>query len=479
MMRIAPKNRVLLGLCSMVALWGTLPAHADRLVFMNGDRLRGQLVGSEGSSHLLWRVAPEQSPIKIPLNTLHKLEFLPNPTASTNTTKSADQSLSLTLSNGDTLLGELVHLGEDAIDLKSPDFGRLSIPRRMLGALNINDGGYFLLPDAGKAKDWFVDAKGAWSVKNGILTAKANGTLSRELPKAKRIRMDFEIRTDSENSGTDFSIHFFSSNVRSPYTSTHYALRFNGSYVNAMKTVAPQNAGVADRWDGIVTENLGEALRLDQALGNTPTRLTILADPKQGVIILQIAGKTAHTWNDEGGLDNSHGSAIGFTNNAKSTTITDLTVARWTGSMDAQSGEANLLDSGKSHDEIHLANDDILTGKVTGLATDKLALKADNFGDLAIPTERIVRIQLSSLALEQSRRLNGDVTAYFRTGGNLTLRLDEITPATLRGFSENCGTATLATPNIREIYFNLYEEKFPSPDILAAKGADALQQEEW
>lgn len=460
-------RRALATLSTVLAL--AAPLAADRVVFANGDRLHGELAGIDDADHLLWKTSAAGEPARLPLPSVHRLIF----DRETATPSAGGHDLALTLTNGNTLHGRLVAMGEEAIRIEAPAYGRLEIPRQMISGMNINDGGYFLLAEPGSAKEWFANNRGAWSVSNGELRAEDSGFIGRALPPGERIRIDFEYTSDDNGSG--LAVHFFADNPEDPADTTNYTVQISGSYVYARKVVRhADNNGLFGRRIERRNEPLGDPKRLDRRAGATPTRVTILGDSRAGKVILRINGERVQEWNDPRGLGENPGSAIGFTNNSQANiVIRDLQVTRWNGSPEEPGREMPLEDT------LHLRNNDTFTGSVTALEDGALTIDAEHFGEVRITTDRILRVNLGKREIEQARRMPGDVRLGLLAGGVVTLQLQELRDGVIHGFSENFGEASVDVSAVREIEFNLYAEKWPDPDQPVPGNLESLLDGEW
>ena len=451
-------------------------ALAGQLVFLNGDRIPGSIEGMDGSGFLMWKFPASETPVRLPLATVHKVLL-----GDTDEAPAVDHNLAVNLTNGDSLHGHLIGLTQDTIDLESVVFGKLRVPRPMITAMTVIDGGYYLLAGPGKPKDWWKNESGTWRVENNLMVARGGGTISRALvpkdkPVPERIRIDFDYT--AEDNGSGLTIHFFCANEKNPNEDSNYTIQLAGTYLFARKSVSKREGGkgiFGVQRISLQTEQLGEPTQVERRLGPGGTHLTVLADARTGYINLKIDGQSVKVWNDPQGLGGKHGSAIGFSSNSGgTTTISNLKVTVWNGS-----DEENAPEIARDKDVIFTRNDDFFKGKVVSLSDKSLNINADDFGTIVVPTDRILRIQLGSEDVDQARRMAGDVKVVFRNGGQLTLQLRSLDKEALAGFSENCGETKLSSSHIREIEFNLYAEKYPAPDSVRGGDPESLLEGGW
>lgn len=441
-----------------------------QILFVNGDRMNGTVGPTDGSGHLLWTPEGSSAPVRIPLAAVHQIE-----TGLTGG-ENPGRNISLTLSNGDQLHGSLRALGNETIEVESPAFGSITVPRPMIADLSVSEGGYFLLSGPGNSKDWFVDKTGSWKVLNGVLKSADYGVLGRNLPRASRLRVDFDVSGSEGNLG--FTVHLFASNERMPARESHYALQFAGSYVYVRKVTRNEEAGgLFGRGGGINHEQLGDTVRLEKQLGSRPVRITILGDARGGTLILLADGQEVHRWSDPRGFGEKHGTAIGFgNNNSQGLEIRNLTISRWNG---ANPGEGDQASTDLDSDMVYTANDDQISGLVTGVKDGDLALESEHFGPLLLPTQRIQRVQLATLTREQARRREGDAQITLLDGGRLTLQVESIDAEFLTGSSENTGVVKIAVREIARIRFNLYRESEFDPATISIKDSARLLGDDW
>ena len=179
-------------LAALLAVALAAPAGADRLLFLNGDRIPGALEGLEAGAQLLWKLPGQGTALRLPLASVHKVQF-----TETEDAAAADHDLAIDLTNGDAVHGRLLELTAEAIEMESAAFGKLRVPRPMINGMNVTEGGYCLLANPGKGVDWSAERRGSWRVENGQMVARDQGWIARALvpgdkPAPERIRIDFD-----------------------------------------------------------------------------------------------------------------------------------------------------------------------------------------------------------------------------------------------------------------------------------------------
>lgn len=460
-------TRFRVSIFSAIALVASAAAVAggDTLVFMNGDRLAGRLMDSPGSESLRWHVAEGSPVVEVPLEVVHRVmlgrgDWMP-----------PKHELSVRMGNGDVLQGVLSDLDEDVVRIQSPWFGEAALPRKMVSVMNINTGGYFVLPDPGKPEDWRSNRSDAWSLVDGDLVATDFGTFSRDMPAAERIRISFDVVGASASSG--LTVQFFVANPEQPNNDNNYAIQLTGSFAYARKTSRPppEEGNENPRPN---TEAVGQPQSFDRRINTGAMSVVILANLRSGEIILEIDGEEVASWLDPRGFPSETGNGIAFSNNSQSRiAIRNLNVSRWSGSMAGEDG--NRLE----RDVVVTRNDDRFEGRITDMAGDLIELEAEGFGPLSIPSDRVISVQLASETRERPRRKSGDVVVSLLDGGRITTRLDSLEEGRLAGYSEMGGEWDIDRSGVSEILFNIYEEKFEDPDSARIGRPEFLLSPDW
>ena len=111
-------------------------------------------------------------------------------------------------------------------------------------------------------------------------------------------------------------------------------------------------------------------------------------------------------------------------------------------------------------EKIELHNGDTIIGKATSIEDGKLKVETE-YIPVSVPIERLRSFQITNEEEhEKPRMYSGDVRAHFHTGGHITLRLSEITPTSITGYSQVFGEATFNLHAFTHIDFNPYEPEF-------------------
>jgi len=110
---------------------------------------------------------------------------------------------------------------------------------------------------------------------------------------------------------------------------------------------------------------------------------------------------------------------------------------------------------------MELANGDSIDGEVLGIDDGMIKLKT-SLGEFSIPVARLRTLVLKPVELEQPKRRNGDVRAWFSDGTSMVFRLDDVKDGAFVGYSQTFGTAAFKIGAFRRIEFNIYNAGFDS-----------------
>ena len=99
------------------------------LIWTSGDRLKGELVGSDGKS-LTWKSRLFADPLQIELSSLASISF-----PKTEPSQSTDQEFSVLTRSGNVLSGMLKGMNVDTATFESKRFGTIRISRDQISSL--------------------------------------------------------------------------------------------------------------------------------------------------------------------------------------------------------------------------------------------------------------------------------------------------------------------------------------------------------
>ncbi len=410
----------------------------DRLVFMDGDHLRGELVGvAAGRTSLRWRHPDAAAPIDFDPRRIASV--LLRARAYSAATAATAQ---IELTNGDTLAGTIRALDDETLSLATDYAGLLKIRRPMIRGLRPTLGGGGLIYEGpGDAAGW-VSPSGrgqGWEFKDGAMSSRQPMPIGRmldALPDA--VRVEFEVQWQNQ---LYMNLMIFTDDIRN--TRSGYAFDLNQERVNLVRR-NPNGGG----------QSLGYA-EFDALNGKSRARIALLADRSSGLIAIEINGKIVKQWNDAQAAQLKGSGLMFMPQSGNRLAIRALRVTRWDGKLPIAAGATA---EERAEDLVTFINGDTLSGALMGIRDGQAQIKTA-YATLPVPLERIESVQLSTVASGKARRMKEDVRAYFQAGGTVTFQLAELADGKLRGASENFGELAMPLAAFRRLDFNLYEKR--------------------
>jgi len=449
------------------------------LVFTDGSQLPGTLVGMEGDHTLQWLPSPYSDvPVAVKIESLHRI-FQP----SQNQIRAGEASLTLT--NGDLLLGKLDSIDENTITLSNPAYGQLAIAKDFINNIDIDQHGYFLLNNLGAPADWIrpADNHSNWTIKRNSLHAHKLGTIARELPATNSIHISFDYLYHSSISY--LAVHLFADDVNNLNTNSHYTLQFRSDSRSPRNNhsatfIHPRTDANQPLQPNRIRRGLAhQHTQFSLASHTNKFHIEIMANLETNEVVLAINGSEVENWSAPDGLEDP-GNLIAFsTDDNASLHINNLKITRWHGSETPYAPKAT--DASKGMELIKMKNGDIFSGEIRNINEDGLKFISADFGEIILPTENILRIQLPDDALSRKtpRHMQNDIRVRLNQGSSIVFQLLDIKDGKLHGTSETLGDITLPIDQLADIEFNLYIEKSPYLDIPPQSHPTTLMESPW
>lgn len=442
----APPSRSATGVAVGAADETPLSPGSDRLTLTQGEWLRGDLVGLDtAAGRLMWRHPDVREPIAFSVKAVSEIRLGPRRTAP------ARESGAVRLTNGDELVGEIASVDPTNIVLSTASAGRLAVPRCMVADIRPGAGTLSVLYEGPKDLAEWKHRGGnrtrAWEVKDGVLSPLQPVPIGRSIeamPDA--VRIDFTAQW--RNPGVYFSFWFFHEKPDEPQGDAYMMNIVGGQRVDLHRQRL--NGGA---------QNLGSIEFAQDREKPGPTRFSILADRSKGNLALLVNGKLLKQWKDTRDFKGD-GKAITFMpQGGRELAISEIRVAKWNGILPQLAESA----AESPDDSIVLANGDVMSGTLIGIADGQAAVKTP-FADLKIPLERVTQISMAGAKSVRARRRAGDVRAWFAGGGRVTFDLKAIANGRLEGSSENFGAAAWPLAAFDRVEMNIYSEKATESD---------------
>ena len=436
---------------------------AGMLHFLNDDSLPGKM-RSLDRERIEWDSAVLEQPatfltenirdLRLPLN-LH----IPDTVAGHEAT--------LTLMNGDTVRGQLASVTDTRIALDTWYAGRLVFRRVMVRDLAISELPDYIYRGPRKLENWSQTATPpAWQMSDvGALASTSAGSVAKDIPLPDEFALDFE----AEWRGS-FRLHviLFSDDPSTDAPENGYEIVFRGQSVHIRRCGERPWIGHNNR-----------AIELQQ---NEKVRIRLRASKLTGQFAIYLNDRILDVWKDPDIDVENLGSALHFVARDNSPLLLSrIDISRWNGILDEKPdehpmvGRMNMrggrLGWGEDFEDdpleteeqadggaMILKNGDRVRGTVKAIEDGMITIETP-YREIDLPVERLRTVALMPVDLEEPKRENGDVRAWFADGGSIVFRLEGVTDdgASVQGYSQTFGNAVFDLSAFNRLEFNIYD----------------------
>ena len=436
----------------------TADQQSQRLRFLNGDEVAGK-PGAIDRDEVIWQSPALEGPVRFFPDQIRDLQL---PSKIHIPESAAGHEATLTLTNGDVLRGQLASVTDDEVTLDTWYAGRLVFRRVMVRDLTIREMPDYLYRGPDSIDAWTQSADPpVWSANDdGSFQSSAPGGIAREMPQDDEFTLEFEAQWQSS-----FRLHLvlFSDDPTTDAPDNGYEVVFQRQSVHIRRCGERSYFGHSNR-----------AVELQQ---NEKARIRLRASARTGQFAFYVNDRIIDIWNDDGIDAESLGSAIHFISRDNSPLIISrVDLSRWNGildekpdalPMDAHLGfRGGALDFEEPEEEpddpddggMLLKNGDRIRGTVKSIE-DGLITIDTAFREIALPVERLRTVALMPVDLEEPKRENGDIRAWFADGGSIVFRLEGVTDDgfSVQGYSQTFGNATFDMSAFNRLEFNIYD----------------------
>jgi hypothetical protein len=351
----------------------------------------------------------------------------------------------------DTIRGRLVNLNDESITLDTWYAGELTLKRSMVTALDV----YPQSPsfyDGPNGLDGWVSSDGdideSWSYADRSLISKSRDGIAREVQLPDRSMISCQVEWKSS---AYFHIMFLSSNSDTNHLRKGYSLNVRRSYVQLYRT-GPDNT----RSD-LINKTTTNLRNREKA-----TIRIYLDRRKEGTSAVFLENELLGTWTD---LDDTKGFGdwLHFVpQNSQPIKVSQISITQWDGTLPVAEDEKNKsatedLFQDMEGQTILLANGDSIRGNIDKIEKGKLYLKT-SLGDIDLPVRRMSSVSLGDLETKAEPRMrSGDVRAWFREGGFITMDLLSFDGKSLHGSSQVFDKAIFDASAFSKIEFNVWD----------------------
>ncbi len=440
-----------------IAAWLPVSAAAEGtsvVRFSNSDQLSGSLE-SLTTDRLVWKSPILEAPTPFFLRNVLDLSL-----SAVRPEISAKHEAVISLTNGDTVSGQLASVSDDAVELDTWFAGRMKFRRVMIQGIRIDERPTLLYQGPDGIDDWTQsDKPPSWSYRDSALVSKAAGSVARDV----NLPDECSIAFDAAWRGTfGLKMIFFSDDLTSDSPPNGYDLNFQQRAIYLRNCQNEKSLGAG-----------ANAFALQE---NEKARIEVRASLKSGTICVFVDGKIIAVWTDPDVAENKVGRGIHFVSvNASPVKISRIAVTPWDGVVDKlpeprqgagfrqfgiqEMPEESAIAADKAEEgRMMLRNGDTIVGDVLAIEDGMITIKTP-FKEVRLPVEVLESVALKTVSLERCKRENGDVRGWFSDGTSIVFRLDGVGDETLTGYNQNFGTAEFKLAAFSRIEFNIYDPK--------------------
>jgi hypothetical protein len=378
--------------------------------------------------------------------------------------KTADHEAVVTLTNGDTIRGQLSSVDDENVSLDTWFAGRMTFKRVMVTGVVIEEKTDHIYRGPSGMDGWTQPKRSrAWTYGRSAFRSSAAGGIARDNVLADECVVSFD--TAWKGDSIRLRVMLFSDDPNTDNPSSGYELSFQRGSVHLRNAKTQTFLGSAQ------SQALMESDR---------ARVEIRASKKTNRIALTINDRAVEVWNDPDAGKADLGRALHFiAGSPLPLRISNIRVAPWDGviekmpepqlgfgamrfgmqqGMKPSESPPPAVEKAKE-ERMELSNGDSLTGEVISIRDGTIAIKTP-LGDVSLPVSRLRSLALKPVEAERSIRRNGDVRAWFPDDSSIVFRLDECGDGTLTGSSQNFGSATFDLSAFTRIEFNIYSRAY-------------------
>jgi hypothetical protein len=424
--------------------------------FANNDQLSGSLI-SLTTDRIIWNSPILEKPTPFFLKSVLDLKL-----TATQPKSEAKHEATISLTNGDSVRGQLASIADDAVELDTSFAGRMKFRRVMVSDIQVDERPSLVYQGPAGIADWTqTEEPPAWIYRDSSFRSVAAGGIARVV----NLPDEFSLAFEAGWRGTfALKLLFFSDDIHQDAPESGYSLTFQqrSIFLQSGKNQIP----------------LGRVANAIAFTENEKAKIEVRASAKSGQISVFVDGKCIALWKDPDVAANKIGRGIHFiTLNNSPVRISNIKVAAWDGVVDEvpepqpaaglrQFGAIEMGDEPKplveekpKTNRMLLRNGDSLVGEVVSIEGDMITIKTP-FKEVRLPVEMLKSVALKPVDAERCKRENGDVRGWFPDGSSIVFRLEGVDgDGTLSGTNQNFGAARFKISAFSRIEFNIYDVK--------------------
>ncbi len=434
--------------------------------FTNGDKLSGFVQNTTSDKNLTVSSDNLTHPIYFPLQNIVTIKLdnwksrkTPKTLARIDFTSRFGEP-----NRSDSMQGSLEELNDKQITLKTWYAGTVHIRRNMVKSLKIithTPGSYY---GPNNLKEWTLcDDEPTWIFDKMTLISRDNqGGIGKDVGLREKSHISFDAKWKKN---MQFRVQLFSNDVSSTSPDAYYDINFSQryAYIRTYGKVKKGKAGMGRFRGG------GQWIPMKNLPSERKAHIDIYADRKRGIFNIYLDGKKACTLQSQSPDPVDLGKGITFVaeHNAP-LEISNIIITSWNGkNLPNKNRFLKTKDNPKdpkkeiqapSHpiQHIDLKNGDSISGNIDKIEKGVMFMKT-KFTPVKIPLKYVNSFKLEG-KLEEPKKYQGDVQAWFHTGGHITLQLAKISNGKISGFSQIFGDITVDLDAINQLDFHIYDD---------------------
>lgn len=410
----------------------------DELTFFNGNTLGGDLMSIDEKG-VVWNHSDVIEPIRFAPKNLKQISLV----VESEKEKELSTLPRIELTNGDAIRGELVRLGPEVLEIRSPAVGEVSVQRNMIRRIDhkLGDGLLYLGPKEG---DWALKNhrggdKTGWRLIDGALIAESgNVSASMEpadLPDQITFHLDVEWRGNF-----NMNVGFWGMDSDNPTYNT-YSLSLQEHYVRIHRNF--QKNGHSN-----ITQQ-----QLQPPLTKGRATISLHLDATRKNMVLFIDERMVGQWRDAADFP-LRGNMFSLYNQSNSPIrISNIRIETWDGKLQASSSERE-----DSLDEILTVSGDRLTGTVNRIEKGALIFQSE-FAELKVPLDRLQTMHFAKDAQQEPDLIESALQVHSVNDDRITLDLLKMKEGVLTGRSTAAGEITFQAEYLKNLTLNPADDR--------------------
>ncbi|MFC4993997.1 hypothetical protein [Rubritalea tangerina] len=435
-----------------------LPAYAEtsaRVHFADGDIISGNVIGLNDDIMLFKSKKFSNSAAPLKTSSILNVELFQQESDSPSSPALPDHLAEVKLEDrygyeGEygVLKGQLIQISDDSVTLNTSYAGELNIDRSLINQISIHSTGSGLYTGPNSLDEWTQHgSREAWKYSdNALIGGNARGSLSRDVNLPNQGHMSFEIDWQT-NIG--LTLLLFTDTVESSTPNNYYELRIQSNYITMSKRIKGQSSPHLDRNQNRNVDYPTEKAKYD-----------LYMDKDKGKFDIYVNGKRINTFTDHTPTPDKLGTGLYLRkDNDHRLRLSEMRLEKWTGALPTQKDEDAFRDLKGEGQKLMLANGDAIIGKIGAIEDGILNIETIHT-PLKVPLAKIRDLNLPMAQENHPRSLSGDIKAYYRDGGWITINVESIDEKAIHGSNEAIGKHSFQLSAFKKLELNVYNREF-------------------